>query len=270
MHRGKVASGEIHVDQAARLAVDPAHRARRPCATTRARTCCTRRCARCSGPSATQTRLARDARPPALRLQPRRAGRPRRARRDRGPRQRLDRDATRPRVRRGDGLPGRRSRPAPSRSSARSTAIACACLSFGDFSTELCGGTHARATGDIGVLKVDRRSRRRVGRAAHRGADRARGAAALARAGARARANGGAAARRRSASCEARVEKLLEERRALERELESRARGAAQRGVGRSGVAGRDDRRRVAAAREGRRRRRRRSARAWSTSCASA
>jgi alanyl-tRNA synthetase len=101
-------------------------------------------------------------------------------------------------------------------------------VSFGEVSTELCGGTHARATGDIGLLKVVSETGiaagvRRIEALTGRGALlHMRGQEHLLRA---------VAAKLKTAPAELpeRVEKLLDERRAQERkieQLESAQRGA--------------------------------------------
>ncbi|RIL06671.1 MAG: alanine--tRNA ligase [Proteobacteria bacterium] len=93
-------------------------------------------------------------------------------------------------------------------------------VTFGDFSMELCGGTHARATGDIGVLKI-------VGEggvaSGVRRVEAITGNEALQRWRDQERALERTAELLKSpvGELEARVEKLLEERRALERELEA-------------------------------------------------
>ncbi len=92
-------------------------------------------------------------------------------------------------------------------------------VGFGDFSLELCGGTHAGATGEIGLLKVVSEGGVAAG---VRRVEALTGRDALERWRASERALKQAAELLRTSPVElgARVEKLLEERRALEKELE--------------------------------------------------
>jgi alanyl-tRNA synthetase len=100
-------------------------------------------------------------------------------------------------------------------------------VSFGEFSTELCGGTHAGATGDIGLLKILSESGIAAG---------VRRIEALTGLGALAHLRGQERSLRQVADLlrvplaevPARVEKLLDERRDAEREIERLRR--AQRG----------------------------------------
>jgi alanyl-tRNA synthetase len=104
-------------------------------------------------------------------------------------------------------------------------------ISFGDFSTELCGGTHAHRTGEVGVLKIVSESGIAAG---VRRIEAQTGLGALEWVRGREELLERAAALLRVPAAEVpeRLERLLEERRALERELEAAraaARGAASR-----------------------------------------
>jgi alanyl-tRNA synthetase len=102
-------------------------------------------------------------------------------------------------------------------------------ISFGDFSTELCGGTHARATGEIGVLKLLSESGVAAG---VRRIEALTGLGALAHMRQQERTLQGIAGLLRAPVSELgeRVERLIDERRSLEREVEklrAEQRGAA-------------------------------------------
>jgi alanyl-tRNA synthetase len=101
-------------------------------------------------------------------------------------------------------------------------------ISFGDFSTELCGGTHARATGDIGLLKIVSESGVAAG---VRRIEALTGLGAIEHMRDQERTLRRLAELLKSPLAElpARVEKLIEERRAAEQEI-ARLR-AAQRGA---------------------------------------
>jgi alanyl-tRNA synthetase len=92
-------------------------------------------------------------------------------------------------------------------------------VSFGDFSTELCGGTHARATGDIGLLKIA--SEGGIASGVRRiEALTGRGALAYMRNQEHTLRHVAQLLKTSIPDVSERVEKLIEERRAAEREIE--------------------------------------------------
>jgi len=91
-------------------------------------------------------------------------------------------------------------------------------ISFGDFSTELCGGTHARATGDIGVLKIVGESGIAAG-IRRIEALTGQGALAYMRSQERLLARLSGLLKTPIGELPTRVEKLLEERRAADQEI---------------------------------------------------
>jgi alanyl-tRNA synthetase len=217
VHRGKVATGEIHVDQVARLDVDPSHRsgAVRHHSGTHLLHAALREVL---GPNATQRGSLVT------------AGRLRFDFSHDAPVNRAEIDAIEDLV--NDWI--ETNAPALIEEMSYPDAVAAGAvamfgekygdrvrvLSFGDFSKELCGGTHVRATGDIGVLKVIGEGGVASG---VRRIEALTGPEALRRWREQERALERTADLLKApvGELEARVEKLLEERRALERDLES-------------------------------------------------
>ena len=216
VHRGKVASGEVHVDSEVRLAVDPEARA----ATVRNH----------SGTHLLHAALREVLGPQAMQKGSLVA--PDRLRFDfthDAPLADAEIVAIEDRVNAWieHNAPAR-IRSLPYREAVESGAVAIfeekygdvvRVISFGDFSTELCGGTHAKATGDIGLLKIVGESGIAAG---VRRIEALTGQGALEHLRAQERLLRRLAEQLKSPVGElpARVEKLLEERRAAEQEIE--------------------------------------------------